>query len=57
MTDELSKISRTTETGKKVSHDSIFRIAKQKLLKHADSEEDMVEISEEARHRSGNQKQ
>jgi len=51
VTDALSKISRTAGAGRKNSHDSSYRGEKHGVLRHLVSEEDSVDISDEARNK------
>jgi len=51
VTDALSKISSSAEVDRKKSRDSSYRSGKHGLLRHLISEEDSVDISDEARNK------
>lgn len=53
MTEAVSKISITAEVGKKNSRDSQLKHGKSVISKHFEETEDMVDISDEARDKSG----
>lgn len=56
MTEALSKISRTAETGKKVYRNSPSKQGKTGIWKHLVNDDDRVDISDEAKARSGGKK-